>query len=95
MLWKTRPKRPTPESHVDVAWTIGDDVLNTPAESRDAEEQRIAEQMAVLLLGVVLVFAGPWMVTAGGPLPLGWLFLAAGLASSIVGGVAYGVAWGL
>jgi hypothetical protein len=39
------PQRPTPASRVDVAWIIGDDVLNTPPESRDAEEKRVAEEM--------------------------------------------------
>lgn len=49
------PKRPTPESRVDVAWIIGDDVLNTPPESRNAEEQRIAEEMVARRHQVTLV----------------------------------------
>jgi hypothetical protein len=49
----------------------------------------------VLLPGVVLVFAGLWLVTDGGSLPLGWASLAVGLALLIVSGVAWGVAWGL
>jgi hypothetical protein len=49
------PKRPTPESRVDVAWIIGDDVLNTPPRSRDAEEQRIAEEMVARRHRVTLV----------------------------------------
>lgn len=39
------PRRPTPADGIDVAWIIGDDVLNVPPESRDAEEQRVAEEM--------------------------------------------------
>lgn len=51
--------------------------------------------MAALLPGVVLLFAGIWMVTDGGPLPLGWALFAVGLALLSVGAVAWGVAWGL
>jgi len=51
--------------------------------------------MAVLLPGVVLLFAGIWMVTDGGPLPLGWALFAVGLGLLAVGAVAWGVAWGL
>ncbi len=39
------PLRPTPASRVDVAWIVGDDVLNTPDEIRDAEERRVAAEM--------------------------------------------------
>jgi hypothetical protein len=49
------PKRPTPESRVDVAWIIGDDVLNTPPENRAPEEQRIAEEMVARRHRVTLV----------------------------------------
>ncbi len=49
------PRRPTPQSQVDVAWIIGDDVLNTPPESRDAEEQRVAEEMVARGHRVTLV----------------------------------------
>jgi hypothetical protein len=49
------PKRPTPASHVDVAWIVGDDVLNTPPEDRDAEQQRIAEEMVARRHRVTLV----------------------------------------
>ena len=73
--------------------------VTAPTNPRETPETELSwvplSASAALLLGIVLVFAGLWMVTAGGPLPLGWLFFAAGLATSIVGGVAYGVAWGL
>ncbi len=49
------PKRPTPESRVDVAWIVGDDVLNTSPEDRNAEEQRIAEEMITRRHRVTLV----------------------------------------
>lgn len=48
------PRRPTPQSRVDVSWIIGDDVLNTPPESRDAEDQRVAEEMVARGHGVTL-----------------------------------------
>ena len=51
--------------------------------------------VAVVLPGVVLVFAGLWMVTDGGSLPLGWASFTVGLALLLVGAVAWGVAWGL
>lgn len=51
--------------------------------------------VAALLPGVVLLFVGLWMVTDGGPLPLGWGCFAIGLAFLLVGAVAQGVAWGL
>jgi hypothetical protein len=54
-----------------------------------------AHPIAALAPGVVLLFAGLWMVTDGGPLPLGWACFAAGLAFLIVGAVAQGVMWAL
>ena len=54
-----------------------------------------APPSAALLPGVVLLFAGLWMVTDGGPLGLGWAFFAAGLAFLVVGAVAQGVVWAL
>lgn len=51
---------------------------------------------SVVVPGVVLVFAGLWMVTdPGGPLGIGWACFAVGLALLLVGVVAAGVAWGL
>ena len=49
------PKRPTPASNVDVAWIVGDDVLNTSPEDRGAEQQRIAEEMVARGHRVTLV----------------------------------------
>ena len=49
------PKRPTPDSRLDVAWIVGDDVLNTPRASRSAAEQRIAAEMLARGHGVTLV----------------------------------------
>lgn len=51
--------------------------------------------MAVLFPAVVLLFAGLWMVTDGGPLPAGWALFAVGLSLMIAGAVTWGVAWGL
>jgi hypothetical protein len=51
--------------------------------------------IAVILPGIVLLFAGLWMVTDNGPLATGWAFFAIGLALLLVGTVARGVAWGL
>jgi hypothetical protein len=51
--------------------------------------------VAVLVPGVLLLFAGLWMVTDGGPLPVGWACFVVGLALLLVGAVAWGVAWGL
>lgn len=39
------PRRPAPGSRVDVAWIVGNDVLNTPHEWRDDEERRVAAEM--------------------------------------------------
>lgn len=39
------PPRPTPASQLDVAWIVGADVLNTSPGDRDADEQRVAEEM--------------------------------------------------
>jgi hypothetical protein len=50
---------------------------------------------AAILPGVFLTFAGFWMLTDGGPLPLSWLFIAAGQAFLLIGAVAKGVAWGM
>ncbi len=49
------PKRPTPASTVDVAWIVGDDILNTSPEDRDAEQQRVAEEMVARRHRVTLV----------------------------------------
>jgi len=48
-------RSPTPESHLDVAWIIGDDVLNTARADRSAEEQRVAEEMIARRHRVTLV----------------------------------------
>ena len=50
---------------------------------------------ASLLPGAVLLFLGLWLVTDGGPLPLGWAVFSTGLAMVLIGAVAQGVAWGL
>jgi hypothetical protein len=44
---------------------------------------------------VLLVFVGFWVLTDGGPLPLGWACVALGQAFLIAGTVAKGVEWGL
>ena len=49
------PKHPTPASHVDVAWIVGDDVLYTSPEDRNADQQRIAEEMVARRHRVTLV----------------------------------------
>ncbi len=49
------PRRPTPQSQVDVAWIVGHDVLNMNPQDRDAEEQRIAEEMLARRHRVTLV----------------------------------------
>lgn len=51
--------------------------------------------VVVLTPGVLLLFAGLWMVTDGGSLPVGWACFVVGLALLLVGAVAWGVAWGL
>ena len=45
--------------------------------------------------GAVLLFLGLWLVTDGGPLPLGWAVFATGVTMVVLGAVAQGVAWGL
>jgi hypothetical protein len=51
--------------------------------------------IATFLPGAALLFLGLWLVTDGGPLPLGWGLFATGLTMVLVGTVAQGVAWGL
>jgi hypothetical protein len=51
--------------------------------------------VVALVPGVVMVFAGIWMVTGSGSLPLGWAFFSIGQALLVVGAVAWGVAWGM
>ena len=51
--------------------------------------------MVGMVPGIGLLFLGLWMVTDGGPLALGWMLFAVGLAFLLVGAVAWGVAWGL
>lgn len=48
-----------------------------------------------MLPGAVLLFLGLWLVTDGGPPPLGWAVFSAGLTMVLLGAVAQGVAWGL
>ncbi|KAA1420925.1 hypothetical protein F0U44_00845 [Nocardioides humilatus] len=71
------------------------DPASNPTTSDTEARWAPASPMAVLLPGVVLLFAGLWMVTDNGPLATGWAFFAIGLAMLIVGAVAWGVAWGL
>ena len=49
------PKRPTPDSDVDVAWIVGDDVLNMSPGDRNIEQQRIAQEMVARRHRVTLV----------------------------------------
>jgi hypothetical protein len=39
------PAQPTAESHVDVRWIVGSDVLNVDPSDRSPDQQRIAEEM--------------------------------------------------
>jgi len=71
------------------------DAAHNPSNSATEPRWSPASPLAVLLPGVVLLFAGIWMATDGGPLPLGWALSAVGLALVAVGAVAWGVAWGL
>lgn len=71
------------------------DAPGSPTSSTTAPRWAPPSPVAVLLAGVVLVFAGLWMVTDGGSLPFGWASFAVGLALLMVGAVAWGVAWGL
>ena len=50
---------------------------------------------AALFPGAVLLFLGLWLVTGGGPLPVGWAVFSTGLTMVLLGAVAQGVAWGL
>ena len=50
---------------------------------------------AALFPGALLLFAGLWMVSDGGPLVLGWVLVVGGAPLVLVGAVAAGVAWGL
>lgn len=54
-----------------------------------------AAPSAALIPGVLLLFAGLWMVTDGGPLGFGWACFAVGLALLLTSAVAIGVEWGL
>lgn len=71
------------------------DAAHSPAGSGTEQRWAPASPIAVLLPGMLLLFAGLWMVTDGGPLPMGWAFFAIGLALLLVAAVAWGVAWGL
>lgn len=39
------PARPTTETHLDVSWIVGSDVLNTSPSDRTLDQQRIADEM--------------------------------------------------
>ena len=66
-----------------------------PTRSTTAPRWAPPSPIAALLPGVVLVFAGLWIVTDGGSLSLGWAMFAVGMALLLVGAVAWGVAWGM
>ena len=60
-------------------------------------EQNFAPPSTGLALfpGVLLLFVGLWMVSDHGPLALGWACVSIGFATTLVGAVALGTAWGL
>lgn len=64
-------------------------------KSQTVAQRAPSSPSAALLPGVVLVFAGLWMVTDNGPRGLGWASFAVGAAFLLVGAVAQGVAWGM
>jgi hypothetical protein len=66
-----------------------------PSTGSGTESWTPAQPLAALLPGVLLVFAGLWMVTDNGPLALGWACFAVGIGFVLVGAVAWGVAWGM
>lgn len=69
--------------------------VERPGQSGTERGWTPASPITAVLPGVLLLFAGLWLVTDGGPLPVGWAFVAVGLALLSVGAVAWGVAWGL
>ena len=71
------------------------DATGSPTSSTTAPRGAPPSPAAVVLPGVLLVFAGLWMVTDGGSLPWGCASFPVGLALVLVGAVAWGVAWGL
>lgn len=69
----------------------------SPPREGSSSESRLTPSppIATLLPGAALLFLGLWLVTDGGPLPLGWGLFVTGLTMVLVGTVAQGVAWGL
>jgi hypothetical protein len=71
---------------------MSDDVV--PENDSEVRERGAPSPTVAWLPGTVLLFIGLGMVSQGG-LDAGWAFVALGLAMTLLGAVAQGVAWGM